>query len=25
LLRCRRRHKTFADATVEPTAVKRQC
>jgi hypothetical protein len=25
LLRCRRRPKTFADATVEPTAVKLQC
>jgi hypothetical protein len=25
LLRCRRRRKTFADATVEPTAVKFQC
>jgi hypothetical protein len=25
LLRCRRRRKTFVDATVEPTAVKFQC
>jgi hypothetical protein len=25
LLRCRRRRKTSADATVEPTAVKLQC